>query len=300
MNKALIIAKQTFIENLSLKKTWIYFIFVVSITLLGLKLSIQPGYLNFIDKNAEFVSWYFLMGFFWIVGLPYMLYIGALSVNSVSKEINDGTIMLVFTRPLRRYEFLLGKFLGLFFYGLFINTMILFFVSSLVGIFYALDATIMKSLYTASFSLFFYNILLTFFIISFGMFLSSNIKKNIISMSVLFVLILSIFFIPPIINATIGSYQDKVPDLAFLLGSTSVKILETFGIDLTPAAKENIASPTGVFSNIYFQSTNLPSYVMEPAKVSNISLFLLVIIILILTSLLYYLGLLIIKKKEIY
>jgi ABC-type transport system involved in multi-copper enzyme maturation permease subunit len=266
--------------------------------MLGMKLFASQSS-SFLDQLAQLQGSFFIIGFFWVIGVPYFLYIGSISTSSISKEVNDGTIMLAFTRPLKRYEFLAGKFLGIFLYGILLNLFILAVLSSMIGISWHLDNAASSSVYHVAIALFSYSILATLLIVSFGMLLSCVLRKNIIGMAALFAFIVLAFFAPPVISMKFPSYQSSFPDAAFLIGSAATKMLGHFGVELYPEAKAVLANSVGVYS-ITSGMDGIPGYVADPEPVRNSSFFSLIFVILLIAGLLYAASLVSIKSKEIY
>ena len=126
--KSLLIAKREFMEKSNTKKTLMYIAFVVITSLLLIKALSGMGF------GESPLDQFFFIGYFWTIGLPLVVYLGSLSIGTISKEITEGNLLLLFSHPIKRVEYLFGKFGGLLFYSLLINFFTLGLTSSLIGV----------------------------------------------------------------------------------------------------------------------------------------------------------------------
>gem|GEM_PF-3562950 len=305
MKNGLIIGKQTLIDCFGIKKNWLYLLFIIITSSLLAKVifSNLAGSTSFTDQFYGSVSGLFLIGFFWIVGIPYFIYLGAISVGAVSREFNEGTAMLIFARPVRRLEFIIGKALGIITYGILLNVISILFIASVIGIMFGLDYATLLALYNTSFALIIYSVFVTLLITSVGLFISLIVKKTIISMTLLFVFILLVFVFPPVINysleSKIGNYQETIPDFAFLLGSLSTGILNSFNLDLDSTTKNSLSLVTNTYTESTY-SVPIPYGLIDNPKTSDMHLIVPIILFIGIFLVLFYLGLYILKRKEIY
>jgi len=301
MSKIKIIMKKTFVDNLSIKKTAIYTVFILITSYLfafGIEAQNKSNML-FLDQQVNLVSNYFFTGFIWIVGIPYLLYLIILTAGTLSKEIESGTFLLIFTRPVKKQSIIIGKFLGLFFYLMLINAYILFLLPSLAGLFQGLSSSLVSSLYLVSIVLFVYSIFITFFIMALSFVLSTKIKKTIITSVVLFVVVLAIFLMPMLVTNI--SDKEVGYNLGYSFGSLGVNVLELSGLNLNPQIKNQFGSLTGVYLNKRdTPKINYPSAIQEPAKANLIPSSLNLMLIIISSLLLLYLSYIFLRKKEIY
>jgi ABC-type transport system involved in multi-copper enzyme maturation permease subunit len=114
----LTIAHLTFLEARQRKLFWI----ILVIGLLALGLFALGFYFTYHDipstaPNAQLIannlsSLLLLMGLYGVSSLAVMLAV-LVSVDTISGEIASGTIQTIVTKPLRRWEIVLGKWLGL-------------------------------------------------------------------------------------------------------------------------------------------------------------------------------------------
>ncbi len=301
MNKIQIIMKKTLVDSFSIKKTTIYLLFML-ITSYLFAFAVSSNRISsllFLDQQATLVSNYFLIGFMWTVGIPYLLYLIVLSAEAISKEIGSGTFLLIFSRPVKRLDILLGKFSGIFIYLMILNAYILFLLPSLAGLFYGLGNSLVYSLYKVSLVLFLYSIFITIFIMALSFILSTKFRKATTTSVVLFIVVLGIFFTPFLITNMTGEDAGYNPGYSF--GLLGINLLEGTGLDLIPGTKSQFGSFTGVYSNTRDNPiVNYPYDLLEPTKLNIIPPSLNLLLIILLSVVMFYISYLFLRKKEIY
>ncbi len=295
-NKTFIIMKKTLIDNFSILKTFIY-IFVISIIsyyLIFETAGIGSPTLSLLDVQSKLVSSYFMFGFFIIIGIPFILYLVLLSAGAISREIDKGTFLLIFSRPVKRFDVLLGKFLGIFLYFFLINAFILFLLPSLGSLFLGLSKSTLFLLYKTSFALLIYSIFITAFMVSLAFVFSSKFKKTIVTAVILFIIVLGIFLMP---LANLGG-QETVYTNSF--ASLGLNVLNGFNLDLYPNSKTNFGQITGTYSQKRDYSELYPPELQEPSRIKTMPSWLSLILIIFLSFALFLLSLFLLKRKEIY
>ena len=242
MNKIFQIATRTFLDRINLK-TLIFSLIVMSISVISFIISLTGIGETVVDLRfleAYYSSIFLSIGIFWMVGIPSFLYFSYFLSNSISEDINSGLALLIFTRPIKRGEFLLGKFIGLLAFINLINGIFLFSFPAIANLFLGVDKTFLLPMLKVSFALFSYGFLLSFFVASLGIFLSSNMKKSLLSVSTLFGFILAAYFVP-----LIFSFSGNPP--AIYNYTTLIKpffsVFSLFDISLLPAIIQYTISP---------------------------------------------------------
>lgn len=145
------------------------------------------------------------------IGLGAMLLFGVfisifVGVGLVSKEIEKRTVYAIFSKPVRRAEFVVGKYLGLCL-TLLVNTFVMG-VGVSLALLYAGDASLSVSVWGAVFLIFLELTLVTAVAVMFSTFSST-------SLSALFAFLVFV----------IGNLSSSLRDLGSTLGSTVTKVL---------------------------------------------------------------------------
>jgi Cu-processing system permease protein len=115
MNRVLVIGLNTFRENLREKLLYnlvIFALLIIGSSILLERLSLGDTNRLFLDLGLASIN---------IFGVLIAIFIG---IGLVSKEIDKKTIYTIISKPVPRYEFLLGKYFGLSI-TLFVNTLIM-------------------------------------------------------------------------------------------------------------------------------------------------------------------------------
>ena len=115
MRNIILISKKEFSRHLGIMKNIIYLSLMVVVAILIFYFSLS-SVSEYQDVNTYLSGLIVIVGFYWIAGTPYLIYMGTLTIGTISNEFKKGTILLILTRPIKRIEFFLGKFLGLFIY----------------------------------------------------------------------------------------------------------------------------------------------------------------------------------------
>ncbi len=298
-NKFLIVMKKTFIDSFSVLKTSIY-ISIILIFSYFLIFKDAESYMqqtsSLLEIQSKLVSNYFTMGFFIVVGIPFILYLILLSAGIISREIDKGTFLLIFSRPVKKFDILFGKFLGIFFYFFLINSFILFLLPSLESLFLGLSKSTLFLLYKTSFVLLIYSSFIIFFIVCLALVFSTKFRKTITTAIILIMIIIGIFLMP---IANMKS-QEKIYVNDF--ASFGIDILNGFNLPHVEDSMNLLVQTTGAYKEedeipeIYNSQEIISRYSRN--KIMPFWLNLSLIISLSVAS--FLLSLFLLKRKEIY
>jgi ABC-type transport system involved in multi-copper enzyme maturation permease subunit len=255
MNKTITIAKRTLLDNFN-RKSLLFLLFILITSVLFLQSGIVSKYnVNLNDfrvLEALYTSKFLMIGFIWTLGIPVLIYFALLISGSISKEINSGMTLLVLTRPVKREEYLLGKFLGYWkFFNLF-NLISLILIPAANNVFFGMPAAYLIPMYKVALALFVYGIILTAILTSLGIMLSCKIKRSLISLMVLFVFLLTIYLVPLVNNVSSG--------IPYLI-KPFFSIIDWFNIGILPDAARGLSMFTGTYyvsSNLVFSNFGSP------------------------------------------
>ena len=247
MNKIFQIATRTFTERLNLK-TLIFCLAIMTISVVIFSMTAQAS-MNFLSSSdlrvweATYSSIFLGLGILWIIGIPTLLYFSFILSGSISEEINSGLALLIFTRPVKRGEFLLGRFIGIFLFFNLINGILLFSFPLLANLLLGMDGIFLVPLLEISLAMFAYGFLLNFFLTSLGVFLSSNVRKNLVSISILFTFILIVF----VASLFLGVNQSELQNYT-ALAKPFFSVFSMFDVNLVP---EFVSIATNPIVNSY-------------------------------------------------
>ncbi|MHA1827646.1 MAG: ABC transporter permease, partial [Candidatus Heimdallarchaeaceae archaeon] len=105
---------------------------------------------------------FIIMSFIWIAGIPLVLLAAMTCGSFISKEEQDGTLLLLASKPIRRYEIIIGKF-----FAFLVSTMILELIAFLLAPLLTfnlldLDPSALTSMLNMVPSLYLYSLFVTF------------------------------------------------------------------------------------------------------------------------------------------
>jgi ABC-type transport system involved in multi-copper enzyme maturation permease subunit len=256
MNKIIQVALNFIRRNLNLKSL-IYILFILLSSLIFFFISTSNLHSNLNENDlrvwdSNYSGAFLIVGLLWIIGIPFFVYLSFFLAKSISDEVSSGTALLILTRPVSRKEFILGKFFGITFFFTLINGIILFTLPPIINLL-GVSAVYIPSLMLTSLALFFYGIILCFVFSAIGIFFSSTINKNLISVSLLFILIILSFFVPFI-------FSSMNKDIFFPLKPFSF-ILDLFPLKFTPSSISLIDS---FFDSFYWSNTIIIANPVSP------------------------------------
>ncbi len=209
-------------------------------------------------QNQMVGSFFVIMSFMWIAGLPLAFLSIATCGDFVSKEQQDGTLLVLVSKPVRRYEIILGKFLA-FMVNVALLEAVAFLLSlSLVSSIMNLDTYILNQLLSILPVLFLYSLLVAFVFSSLATAFSSFSRNRIKTLIALVGITILIFFGFTVIrNWTVeyGIYEGyglNYLDVNYHLGNAYVFLLDSSGMRLMPISQGVLGMFTGVYDLVDF------------------------------------------------
>ncbi|RNC29105.1 MAG: hypothetical protein AWM53_01025 [Candidatus Dichloromethanomonas elyunquensis] len=97
-------------------------------------------------RIISFNTYYTKLVFFWILGPPFLFWIAGYGIRLISEERNQGTLLLLVSKPLPRYSIILGKYLGLVMSALLIGECSLFLALAVIILMVSPDPVIIFEL----------------------------------------------------------------------------------------------------------------------------------------------------------
>ena len=130
MGKAIIVMEKTIRELMSLRRLAVVIIAGLAPAIFfGAAIwreSFRSGIMSLEMQTHSLVGYFLLISFVWIAGFYIAYVITASGMDFVSKEEEDGTLLLIVSKPISRFQFILGKFLALLVTTLLLELVILF------------------------------------------------------------------------------------------------------------------------------------------------------------------------------
>ena len=189
--------------------------------------------------------------YFMIAGLVLALFTAVFVSGFVASEVNNGTMLILVSKPIRRWEIIFGKFIAYFGYIMILETVALFITVYILVTFSGCNLSLIIPLvgyipillvYALFITLVFGSITITF----------STICKNRSSALMIMVGLILLIYLVFFILRTIGSgfyldYQLYHLDLGYHLGNVFTWLLQQNGIDLMPMTQMMISMFSGTY-----------------------------------------------------
>lgn len=205
-------------------------------------------------QERQLVESFSQLSFIWLAGIPVMALIAIVSANYIGKEEEDGSLRILLSKPVRRWEVIMGKFLSIFVFSFLVMVTGMFLGSALIFIMSGASASaIGGSIMSIMPGNIAYAIFVSFFVSSLGTGISvvtGSRLKTAISVIILSVILLFSFIIVRMATQAMGLYQSYYiysVDLNYHLGNSYVFLLRSLTGGLAPPVQSGLSAITGTF-----------------------------------------------------
>jgi len=250
---------------------------------------------------------FIIMTFFWIAGLPLVLSISVTCGDFISKEENDGTLLLLVSKPVRRYEIITGKFLAFIVDILILETVAIIFTPLIMYWLLPIDPYVLDTMVGLIPSLILYSLFVALTFGAIAIALSSISKSRFKTIMILVAIAIAVFFGFMVFRGYMNAAGIYDPygawvDVNYHMGNSYMFFLDSTGYRMTPPLQAVLGSFTGTYSAVdpsmlydqdigaMYPSLTRTDYVSPLASLFGWSLF---------TVLLLVLGILRFQKREI-
>lgn len=205
-------------------------------------------------QERELTKVFAQLSFLWYAGIPIMVLIAIISANQVAKEEEEGSLRILLSKPVRRWEVILGKFLAIMVFsfimvliGLSLGSVILFHISGASSS--ALGGSVISLMPTNLV----YALFLSFFISSMATgisVLTGSRLKTAMAVVTIFALLFFGFIIIRMGTEAMGIYQRYglySADINYNLGNSYIFIHESLGGEFTPPTQSSLSTIMGTF-----------------------------------------------------
>ncbi len=309
-----IVMLKTLKDLFSIKRSLVFLIISLIPVFIFANVSQREAVFNFkvmtLPMQIQMMNGIFIiMSFIWIAGIPLVLLAAMTCGSFISKEEQDGTLLLLASKPIRRYEIIIGKF-----FAFLVSTMILELIAFLLAPLLTfnlldLDPSALTSMLNMVPSLYLYSLFVTFVFGAISATLSVLSRNRVKVVMVLVALTILIYFGFSIIRGwtvPLGVY-DKYGmnyfDVNYQLGNSYVFFLEQSGVKIMPPIQGILGQFTGVYEATDPEMVFDPDLGAMPSSLElkkyntplvSLSIWLGLAVFLLVTGILKF------EKKEIY
>lgn len=162
--------------------------------------------------------------FMWVAGFFLAITVATTAAGFISKEDSEGTLLLMVSKPIDRFEIVLGKFLALVVNSMVLQALILLISVAIFWIVLPLDPDTFRALVKLVPWMFLYSIVVTLAFGAIATAFSALMKSRVKIMLVLMIIIMVVFFIGMVVRTTspevYEDYRLYYPDLGYHLGNS--------------------------------------------------------------------------------
>jgi ABC-type transport system involved in multi-copper enzyme maturation permease subunit len=256
MGKSIIVMNKTISELMSLRRLVAgLFIGLAPAILFGFvwRENLSAGTMSLEMQMRTMVGYFMLISFVWIVGAFIAYLIITSGIDSISKEEESGTLLLMVSKPISRFQFILGKFLGLLVTTLLLEIVILFGAIFIFWLILGLDPETVGALLSVAFWIFLYSIIVAILFAALAIAMSTLFKSQMLKITLSLVLVMLIFVFGLMLRgiwpSTYENYHLGYIDPGYHLGNIYVSAVEQVESGrITPQTQAYMGLINGTYS----------------------------------------------------
>ena len=256
MGKTIIVMEKTVKELMSLRR-------LAAVLIAGLvpaifwgaaiwRESFRSGTMSLEMQTHTLVGYFLVFSFLWIAGFYIAYMIITSGMDFVSKEEEDGTLLLMVSKPISRFQFILGKFLALLITTLLIELVVLFGSILLFWALLDLEPESVQALLGLVFWIFLYSIIIAILFDALTIAISTIFRGRVLKTVLTMLLVMLVFGVGPILRTMWPSTYENSHlyyiDPGYHLGNTYVSISEqAISGRMTPQSQAYLGIFTGTY-----------------------------------------------------
>lgn len=180
----------------------------------------------------------FFTTYIWVAGIPLAFFAGITISGFIAGEVNEGTLLSLVSKPVRRWEIIFGKFFAYFIYILILETIAIFSTTYILVTVSGCHLSVFNSLIKYLPLLILYTIFVALIFGAIPLALSVIFKKTSLIILVIAGITIMSYFGFFIVRMAYFDYYEKYHlyhvDLGYHIGNIFVLLLDNFGIRPTP------------------------------------------------------------------
>jgi len=204
-------------------------------------------------QNQMAVGFFIILGFMWIIGIPVVLMAGVTCGDFISKEDQDGTLLLLVSKPVRRYEIVMGKFLAFMINAVLLSLIVLLLSAVVMSSVMETDIYVFNNMMSLVPSMFLYAVFVSFIFGALATALSSLFRSRIKTIMLLVGVTMLIFFGFMMVRGYLESmnvyeeYGFSHMDVNYHLGNSYLFFIQSSGFRMMPVYQGIMGQFTGTY-----------------------------------------------------
>lgn len=255
LGKSVIVMEKTLRELMSLKRlAFMIILGLVPPVLFGLILreSFTAGTMSMEMQTHAFVGYFLVFSFIWTAGVYIAFTVTSSGIDFVSKEAESGTLLLMVSKPIGRFQFVMGKFLALLISTLLVELVVLFGSILLFWVLLGLEPETIRALMGLVFWIFLYSILVAILFDALAITISALFKGQLVKTILTVAIVMLVFGAGIIFRAVLpGTYDNShlyYVDPGYHLGNAYVAFSgQSVSGKMTPQSQAYLGMFTGTY-----------------------------------------------------
>lgn len=254
-----VIALKTLEDLFSFKRSAVFIGLTVLVTMIASNIFTQAvagssfESMSLAMQSQMALSLYVILTFMWTTGIPLVMLAGVTCGDFISKEQDDGTLLLLVSKPIRRYEIVLGKLVAFVANAIILELILLILTPMIIFYFMGADVFILETMVKMIPGFLIYAI---FVIVAFGSIsiaLSSLITSRMKTILVVAAVTILIFFGFGMIRTwTLGSgmyetFGFNYVDVNYHLGNSFLMFVSSGDLRISPLTQSIMGEFTGTY-----------------------------------------------------
>lgn len=247
---------KTLNDLLSLKRSLVYLIIMIIVpvavaAILGSVSNLSSMTLG--NQTQTVVMFYIIIVFFWVAGIPLVLFTAVTCGDFITKEENEGTLLLLVSKPVRRYEIVLGKFFAFLINILILEAIAIILTPLIMYWLLPMDPAVLDTMAGLIPSLFFYAVFITLTFGALATALSCISKSRFKTIMILVGLTMAVFLGFVIFRGYMTSADIYDPyvvwaDVNYHMGNSFISFIDSTGYRMAPPLQATLGTFTGTYS----------------------------------------------------
>ncbi|QVK18636.1 ABC transporter permease [Mycoplasmatota bacterium] len=284
-------------------------------------MSILPIILGFVLKNEIYgkdmafqsqldftIGIYYILVFMWGLGIPFLIVISAKGISLIANEITEGTLGLLVSMKISRFQIVLYKWLALYFVVVLLGILSIYENISILSLISDMDKNILNKLIESIPFLIQHILIMGFIFSNIAILLSLLIKSKIFATISMTFFIVIVFLIIPLFKNFLTSYYEKynlyLYDLNYHFSLIYYHFISKSNISISPTLQTVMGTFIGIFDIKKItdndMSVLLKSSLMKDAAIySYLSSNILILFWLFISIICLFLSMRILTKRDI-
>jgi len=247
---------KTLKDLFSVRRTLSFIIALISIPFFGSMIFASGAGLSSMTlamQNQMIMGFFIILSFIWIAGVPLVLLAGVTCGDFISKEDQDGTLLLLVSKPVRRYEIILGKFLAFMLSTVLLELTALLLSTLIISTAMGIDMYIFNNMLSLAPYIFLYSVLVAFVFGAVSTALSSLFRSRIKTIMTMVGVTILIFFGFMVVRGWLevgGIYEEyglNNMDINYHLGNSYLLFTQASGFRMAPIFQGIMGQFTGTY-----------------------------------------------------